>query len=501
MTCSICKSEEHFRANCTRGGSSAAHVTFHAFCGNGSHPVQEQPKESFPTAVPTQATSLSSFLEGYGIMAEEETIPELRQGRILTSSQSGSYVTNCFVADATEAGEDDEEYEDEVSQPEEWNEEPNVAWQGADLGSPSAPPGADVNAPEGNWQSWRPGNQQSAENAWRSAGGTSRETRPPTATSLPSSAGPAGATGLQNYFDSLRPSPSVASRSRIPSPASTPSVSFAHVGGRIFSDASSLITSSVAAQPMGRDQARAAAAPVGSSDEQQARTASTQALSNFSRLMATQSRPVPIPSGTNVQAMLTLVAPRLHNPVGAIEQGQHIRENLRQQRRETRAVQTQNAVVNNPLRAGQIFPDDGRAPWQQDVGRQGIPWFQPPQRGDLAEVPEPEVPTFWDGDEHACSICTSNFAGGERVIRLACRHMFHSGCWERCQMSNRSSDLLCPNGRGLGRMTAVWNFIAPQPAEATTAGGTFPEGSPDQQTPTTADPRADLCYVLVKVSA
>ena len=70
------------------------------------------------------------------------------------------------MADATEAGEDVEEYEDEVSQQEEWNEEPDDAWQGANLGSPSAPPGADVDAPEGNWQSWIPGNQQAVENAF-----------------------------------------------------------------------------------------------------------------------------------------------------------------------------------------------------------------------------------------------------------------------------------------------------------------------------------------------
>ena len=62
-------------------------------------------------------------------------------------------------------------------------------------------------------------------------------------------------------------------------------------------------------------------------------------------------------------------------------------------------------------------------------------------------------------------------------------------------MSNRHSDLLCPNCRGPGHMTAVWNFIAPQPAEATTAGGTLPEGSPNQQTPTTADPPTEQTFV------
>ena len=76
-----------------------------------------------------------------------------------------------------------------------------------------------------------------------------------------------------------------------------------------------------------------------------------------------------------------------------------------------------------------------------------------------------DVPVIYDGDDRTCTICLSDFEHGQRVLRLRCRHVFHTECWER-QLYNwreRSTVLHpeCPNCRGVGNVIAVWKYLDP----------------------------------------
>jgi hypothetical protein len=93
-----------------------------------------------------------------------------------------------------------------------------------------------------------------------------------------------------------------------------------------------------------------------------------------------------------------------------------------------------------------------------------------------AARPAPDVrvdppPVFYD-EAGQCSICHEDFADGESVCRLRCRHMFHSACWEPVMRiagtpnttaggNSRFRDD-CPNCRGPGTVIAVWNYIDPE---------------------------------------
>ena len=96
------------------------------------------------------------------------------------------------------------------------------------------------------------------------------------------------------------------------------------------------------------------------------------------------------------------------------------------------------------------------------------PGTPPPGPGmDLARIQTDEViPHFYDGVDDACTICSEPFEHGERVCRLACRHMFHAQCWEDFQRHHLGSlesiqhvrpD--CPNCRGSGTLIAIWKYI------------------------------------------
>ena len=52
--------------------------------------------------------------------------------------------------------------------------------------------------------------------------------------------------------------------------------------------------------------------------------------------------------------------------------------------------------------------------------------------------------TIWDGNEYTCSICLDDMIDHDRVCRLACRHVFHTSCWEG--MAGSAADC-CPNCR------------------------------------------------------
>ena len=63
-----------------------------------------------------------------------------------------------------------------------------------------------------------------------------------------------------------------------------------------------------------------------------------------------------------------------------------------------------------------------------------------------------------------CTLCQREFAEGERVCRLVCRHAFHASCWDsyqRHQGSIQGGDE-CPNCRGAGRIVAVWQYLDPE---------------------------------------
>ena len=112
----------------------------------------------------------------------------------------------------------------------------------------------------------------------------------------------------------------------------------------------------------------------------------------------------------------------------------------------------------------------------------------------MSSLSSEEAPVTYDGDEYQCSICTTNFSAGERVVRVRCRHMFHGECWQNYLRANstptqevgRRDCVECPNCRGVGKLIAIWNFIAPtdtptQPgavnlltAETTPVGGRTP---------------------------
>ena len=46
-------------------------------------------------------------------------------------------------------------------------------------------------------------------------------------------------------------------------------------------------------------------------------------------------------------------------------------------------------------------------------------------RMGAAERPA-SVPVMYEGNDTACSICSEEFAHGDRVCRLPCRHVFHT---------------------------------------------------------------------------
>ena len=88
---------------------------------------------------------------------------------------------------------------------------------------------------------------------------------------------------------------------------------------------------------------------------------------------------------------------------------------------------------------------------------------------ELLAQPTEDSPIIFDGDESTCSLCVTAFVHGVRVVRLRCRHMFHSSCWQSQQTSSYratqdtpSQYEPCANCRGEGSVVAMWNFIDPE---------------------------------------
>ncbi len=78
-----------------------------------------------------------------------------------------------------------------------------------------------------------------------------------------------------------------------------------------------------------------------------------------------------------------------------------------------------------------------------------------------------DTPVIYTGDDRTCTICLADFEHGHRVLRLRCRHIFHTECWERQLYSwnDRASTLdpnpECPNCRGMGLIIAIWSYLDP----------------------------------------
>ena len=79
-------------------------------------------------------------------------------------------------------------------------------------------------------------------------------------------------------------------------------------------------------------------------------------------------------------------------------------------------------------------------------------------------LPPETVPAIYEGNDTSCSICAEEFRDGDRVCRLACRHVFHTECWEKKILVDINARGIapshdCPNCRGPPTMIAIWLYI------------------------------------------
>ena len=123
-------------------------------------------------------------------------------------------------------------------------------------------------------------------------------------------------------------------------------------------------------------------------------------------------------------------------------------------------VPQQNSVPNAPTQ--QVENTANQAP---------VITTPDPNLSQTRHTPEYEVPVIFDGDNRTCTICQEELIDGERVVRLRCRHVYHSGCWMSAMLNHgaliranpreRNDDPDCPNCRGQGSIIALWNYIDP----------------------------------------
>ena len=65
----------------------------------------------------------------------------------------------------------------------------------------------------------------------------------------------------------------------------------------------------------------------------------------------------------------------------------------------------------------------------------------------------------YDAIEGKCPICQDEYKERESVMRLACRHVFHSGCWTE-YLLHEQAELSCPVCRGSARVVARFSYVA-----------------------------------------
>ena len=63
----------------------------------------------------------------------------------------------------------------------------------------------------------------------------------------------------------------------------------------------------------------------------------------------------------------------------------------------------------------------------------------------------------YDGRPDQCSICQDLYRGGEDLVRLVCRHTFHTECWDQ-HIVHHDLEAVCPNCRGGGTVLSHFTF-------------------------------------------
>ena len=66
----------------------------------------------------------------------------------------------------------------------------------------------------------------------------------------------------------------------------------------------------------------------------------------------------------------------------------------------------------------------------------------------------------FSGDDSTCTICLEDFEHGAWLVRLVCRHQFHSKCWD-VNASVTQDEATCPTCRGPGRVIARYRYVHP----------------------------------------
>lgn len=111
MTCSICGSEDHFRANCPRnsGSSPSMYSTYwHTHASEGETVVPTPPGLN-DTPMPDNGGPLSQFMAEYGILAEGSNAAVVGS-RVFEADQGRSFYASSFMVnddDATSPTTDD----------------------------------------------------------------------------------------------------------------------------------------------------------------------------------------------------------------------------------------------------------------------------------------------------------------------------------------------------------------------------------------------------------
>ena len=83
----------------------------------------------------------------------------------------------------------------------------------------------------------------------------------------------------------------------------------------------------------------------------------------------------------------------------------------------------------------------------------------PPPPPTAPPTEDSHIPVIFDGDNRTCTICQEELEHGQRVVRLRCRHVFHSDCWMSGMLAVNEDQPDCPNCRGQGSIIAMWDYI------------------------------------------
>ena len=102
-------------------------------------------------------------------------------------------------------------------------------------------------------------------------------------------------------------------------------------------------------------------------------------------------------------------------------------------------------VQNTPDAAGtpQGTEEEAQTPQGQELETRSNTVSERPQSAHSAQEEDFEFPVIYEGTDDVCSFCREPHRDGERVVRLACRHVFHAECWQGWCDSHPNR--CCPN--------------------------------------------------------